>query len=390
MKLFLHFFIGKTSSNWVEFEIFSVERISRLSQMTGSMAAKDTMLWDDSALLNAFNNAMTKYRDIHKSPSKETGLGDAKTGTEIVHDGDNKATCDTGFEEMNKETIEDTVRDLDISLPDYGATGQAEESLHNCTPGQAAESQHNCTPGQAAESQHNYTAGQPHGSESYAAYHTWPSMQMDYGDEHARLVSNYHDLEKQRQEVLQQLYQFNGWNCQATNEQATSSAQWNGYGSFQGILGSAYYPQYCPTLPYFHPYPHCWPTQPPLCTGACSHHALSASSGAGISNNEPHCQCWYTNATPPTKPNNRVELSKTLPAADDIAETILEAVKKATSMVKEEMSSVDNEGQGEMEIDKSVERSSDADVTGMLHAWFSAGFYTARCLSRKASVEKKH
>lgn len=342
------------------------------------MAAKDTTLWDDSALLDAFNNAMTKYRDIHKNPSKETGPGDAKTGIETVDDGDNKETCDTGFEEVNNETIEDTIRDSHISLPDYGATGQA------------AESQHNCTPGQAAESHHNYTPGQPHGSESYAAYHTWPSMQMDYGDEHARLVSNYYDLEKQRQEVLQQLYQFNGMNCQVTNEQATSSAQWNGYGSFQGILGAAYYPQYCPTLPYFHPYPHYSPTQPPLCTGASSHHAPSASSGAGISNNEPHCQCWYINTTPPTEPKNRVEPSKTLPAVDNIAETILEAVKKATTTVKEEMSRVDNECQGEMEIDKSVEGSSDADVTGMLHAWFSAGFYTARCLSRKASVEKKH
>jgi hypothetical protein len=29
--------------------------------MAGSMAAKDTTLWDESALLNAFNNAITKY-----------------------------------------------------------------------------------------------------------------------------------------------------------------------------------------------------------------------------------------------------------------------------------------------------------------------------------------
>jgi len=354
------------------------------------MAAKDTTLWDDSALLNAFNNAMTKYRDMHKNPSKDIGLGDdAKTGTETVDDGHNKATRDTSSEERNEETLEATVRDSYSSLPDSGATGQAAESQHNCAPGQAAESQHNSAPREAAESRNNCTPGQAHGSESYGAYDTWPSMQVNHGDEHARLVSNYYDLEKQRQEVLQQLYQFNGWNCQITNEQATSSAQWNGYASFQGIQGASYNPQYCPMLPYCHTCPY-WPTQPPLCMGPCSRYAPCASSGAGISNNEPHCQCWYRNTPLPTELNNTVEPSKPLPAEDNITESILEAVKKATSTAKEEMSRVDNEFRGEMEIDKSGEGSSDADVTEMLHAWFSAGFYTARCLSRKASVEKKH
>lgn len=360
------------------------------SQIAGSMAAKDTTLWDDSALLNAFNKAMTKYRDMHKNPSKDIGLGDAKTGTETVDNGHDKTIRDTSSEERNEETLEATVRVSHSSLPDSGATGQAAESDHDCVPGQAGESQHDCAPGQAAESQHNCTAGQPHGSESYGAYDTWSSMQMNYGDGHARLISNYYDLEKQRQEVLQQLYQFNGWNCQATNDQAASSAQWNGYASFQGIQGASYYPQCCPIVPYCHQCAQYGPTQPPLCTGACSHHAPCASSAAGTSNNEPHCQCWYRNTPLPTELNNTVEHSKPLPAADRTAENILEAVKKAMSMVKEEMSRADNECQGEMEIDKSGEGSSDTDVTEMLHAWFSAGFYTARCLSRKASVEKKH
>ncbi|KAH9314069.1 hypothetical protein KI387_022696, partial [Taxus chinensis] len=314
--------------------------------------ANDTALWDDAALINAFNSAMTKYKDMHKIPSKDTEIAGAENGNETHEEELNKTSCDRSLEERNEETTGTTVRHLHARLADSGETGQAEHLP-------------------------DFSAGHLHGLENVGAEHICPSGQMRSANEQCtHLINNYYELEKQRQEVLQQLFQLNGWNHPATYEQSASSVQWSGYGQWgQDASYNSLYPS---MQPYCHPYPHYCPSQSLPCMVSCTQYAPCSCSGAGVTNNnQPDCHCQYNNAMHSASGRNTVELSKTSLAADGLADSILEAVKKATSTVKAEIPRGDDICEGELKTDNLGEGSSSSDITEMLHAWFSAGFSTA-------------
>ncbi|XP_057818006.1 uncharacterized protein LOC131031020 isoform X2 [Cryptomeria japonica] len=300
---------------------------------------------------------------MHNKSSKDAVIADAENGTEIHEEELIKAVSDRNSEERNEEIMGATSRHSHLYLTDSGEAGEAEPLQ-------------------------DFSAEHLHGTENVGAEHTWPSGQMNSADEqHIHLVNNYYELEKKRQEVLQQLYQLNGWNHQVTNEQATSSMQWSGCGQCgQDASHNSFYP---PMQAYSHPYSHCWFDQPLPCMGPCSHCATCSSLGGGLTNNnQPYSHCQFKNSMHSPSMRNTVEPSKTSLAADGLANTILEVVKKATSTVKAEMPRGDDICEGELKIDDSGEGSSNSDITEMLHAWFLAGFSTARYIDRKATEEK--
>lgn len=313
-------------------------------------------VWDDSALINAFNTAMAKYQDMHKKAIN--GIAEEESEAAI------KAISNGSLDEGNEETTIATARCLNADQAHYGESGQV-QSLQDCS------------------------AGYLHTSKNLDAARS--SVQMDNSDQHhTRLVNSYYELEKQRQEMLQQFYYSNGSNYQGTNEQDSSNVQWSGCGFCQWGHDTSYNPSCPPTQLYCHAYPHYWPAQPVPCMGPCSQFA-TCSLGAGFTkNNKSNSYCQCGNVTHSTAVKSTVEPSRMSFSAERLADTIVDAVKKATSTVKTESPKSGDLREGELKIEKSGEENFSPDITEMLHAWFSAGFATARFLYGKTNGEENH
>lgn len=146
------------------------------------MGKKDD-LWDDSALINAFDDAMTKYKIMH-------GRG-VKAGL-------------TGAEQAINSTRED------IAGADESDEAKRFEEGNNDNQDVAS---HNIA---EMENTNNHVPNK----QSYCPSYTQKELKCNSNSEgiedYTQLLNQYNELEEQRQKILQQLQQLGGWNYDYT------------------------------------------------------------------------------------------------------------------------------------------------------------------------------
>ncbi|XP_068634439.1 uncharacterized protein [Aristolochia californica] len=297
---------------------------------------KESEIWDDSALINAFDQAMAKYKAMHHKNYQ----GDLSKDRKTRHD---------------NERDEAGAVDEVISM---GA-----DAISSCVPNNTTET---CEP---AATEHLLVQGDHEGArlhlrETDTKFSGVP-VQEKLGSsnsntlEYIQLLKQYNELEEQRQKVLMLLQQASSGNYHTYPEDSTSSVPWAQSSTYQGnevLTHDASYTSYFPSYNY----------NPCPCLGTPS---------------------WV----PPCVLGGRcveVDSARVVsPADDNIAKMAMGAADKAFSSVKMKasVSSASREGKQGSSDDRPEgemlqNTPSSTDLTEVLSAWYSAGFYTGKYL----------
>ncbi|KAI7743037.1 hypothetical protein M8C21_032702 [Ambrosia artemisiifolia] len=250
--------------------------------------AKNGQLWDDSALVKALDDAISKYK--------------------IMHDkgGDNGS--------LNEESI---TKDTEENAP---KGNEANKSSHVETDNITVTEK--CCSEVVAQQAVPLNGDQIQNSDC-------SNVNAESAEQYNLLLNQYNAVEEQRQKLLEQLYQYGNWDPQ-------------GY-SYDYGYGAGYDSQY-------HTVPATQTIGPPMCTcrpSVCPYSTALANNGNSVS------------------------------VEDD------SFIKAAKGAVDKAIHSFNKEGKQEQEGE-----TSQTDLSAVLNAWFSAGFYTGKYLSEQASAKK--
>ncbi|KAJ8774154.1 hypothetical protein K2173_009585 [Erythroxylum novogranatense] len=284
---------------------------------------KEGDLWDDSALVNAFDDAMSKYKKMHGMHSKDysTDIGNV-AGNTVENASSNDATdCRTLREEADNN---------------YATSGEMLEL------------------GEATNSVTD------HGLEEYN-----------------QLLSQYYELEEKRQVILQKLHQLSGYDTQYPVE-GSGSGQQGGFcstsqyylvpanqASLLNLIGSS-----CCCIC------HCY-------VAPCASSAACTLGGTCLNK-----EC--TDSTVVTNPQNSFA-----PVNDDISKIALGAAERAISSMKMNTSNISGSKDAEhlaktgKEEETVQSTSSETDLSVVLNAWYSAGFYSGKYLTEQYIAKKR-
>ncbi|KAL9167015.1 hypothetical protein ABFS82_05G068500 [Erythranthe guttata] len=298
-------------------------------------------LWDDSALLKAFDGAVSKYKKMH-------GLSAVTEGEIVDNNTEEKlptAEADNGSSGLVDNNTEH-VKKNDDSYADVETTAKIEETANNLHLLQINENPsleiENC----AMES-HNVR------SQNEAA---WGSINQE---QYNQLLSKYYEIEDQRQKILQQLNQCNNWNYQNPISNTSTSEE--------------YYRASLPQQPY--------DTVTCYCSYGCQNWVVPCDS---LTASCPDAICK----------DARKGHSISHEESDDIVKIAMDAAKRAVSSITQDASIKAgvsaNEGNSvEINAQSTESSKTETDLAAVLNAWYSAGFYTGKYLSEQQSVEKK-
>ncbi|GLT91266.1 hypothetical protein SLE2022_091620 [Rubroshorea leprosula] len=309
---------------------------------------KDGDLWDDSALIIAFDNAMSKYKMMHSKRNGEanvSGVAD-QTGDEALRDAGNNSKDAT-----NGETQMHEVKNPILVKEDYNVAPQTPE------PNVSVDSPNSISMQDALYENKDYSYSQG-------------------ADDYNKLLTQYYELEEKRQQIMQQLQQFGSWNYQSAVEGSCSAAQWGNSCSAQEYPTHANQASNiitaCPCCPYAYQ----------TLVAPCSSYSACSLGGTCAEVATLHTREAITHG-------NSLSVADT-----DIVRTAMGAVERAISSLKTESSENSNTNEAnkekkenEGEVAQSV--SSQTDLAVVLNAWYSAGFYTGKYLVEQ-SVTKKH
>ncbi|KAK2662658.1 hypothetical protein Ddye_001232 [Dipteronia dyeriana] len=312
---------------------------------------KEGELWDDSVLIKAFDDAMSKSKKMHmKKKTSDTSIDGQLLISDALHHQNHDALRLEEADE-NKNIVKNTeteTREAKTLAPVEG---------NPCMDSQAPESYIDSSNGLA-------TQDAPKGySDSQGA------------EDYNQLLSQYYDLEEKRQHILQQLQLFGNCKYQFSAEGYSSVTQWGACSTSQE-----------------HPLPASQASHPAVtcscCPYVCRTLVAPCSTYAACSLAGTCCGkiCLDTNAS---------EDSGKLPSPvkSNIVKTAMGAAEKAISSLKTTVTSNINE---EMERKKENEGemvqslSSETDLTVVLNAWYSAGFYTGKYLTEQSIAKKQH
>ncbi|KAI3689992.1 hypothetical protein L2E82_47966 [Cichorium intybus] len=240
--------------------------------------AKHGELWDDSAIVKALDDAITKYKIMH-----------GKGGT---------------ITSLDEETITKCTEESEVII--FNGSNEAKSPC--------------------VDTEDNNTTDLPNVDQVHDRESTYVDAQTT--EDYNLLLNQYNAIEEQRQKLLGQLYQYGNWDYQSYD------------------YGTGYDSQYQPPQP-SNPPPTC-SCRPYVCP--CST-AVSCSEDGGV------------------------------------IKAAMGAIDRAILSFKTE------EGQKSEEVGKCLEnvvndKTSQTDLSVVLNAWFSAGFYTGKYLSEKASLKK--
>ncbi|KAM7255646.1 hypothetical protein ACFE04_008544 [Oxalis oulophora] len=273
------------------------------------MGKKGGDLWNDSALVDAFNDAVSNYKKMN---GKKGEACDPDENTFSTSSEENVSSCGAvrEFESNTESELGENVKDSAHVIEN-----PLEESEYNAYVTQGVQSSEN--------TQH-----------------------------YNQLLTEYYDLETKRQNILQQLGQYGGWNYQyPTESSGRNNNSLHYYPVAEPVAGVNSYCQYI-----------CQP---------CTIAGCASSCGPCVGNT-----CTDTNVNIVTG-NSRGAID------GDIVKTALGAAEKAISsmMLK---SFVHSDSTGEKEEKKEAneqmakELSSETDLSVVLNAWYSAGFHTGK------------
>lgn len=293
-------------------------------------------LWDDSALVNAFNDAVSKYKIMHSKGAKLSSKEENLTAP----DDESNELKSNGEGDNNSKVAPDTTTEMGdaSSLPSV-----KENSSFEAVPPE------NHT-GQLNEQNTQDKAIESISSQSLEDYN--------------QLLYKYYELEDQRQKILQQLNQFGIWgdqNSGSTSQEHQAYASQN----LNPTESSFYCPYGCQS----------WVspcTASPCCLG-------------GNQDDKP-CDASL----------RYVQQKNSSPQYPNLVNTAMEAAEKALSSLKQasntaSLNSFAKEGkQIEMMNPVAAEKTGglETDLTEVLNAWYSAGFYTGKYLSEQSN--KRH
>ncbi|KAI3756278.1 hypothetical protein L1987_56097 [Smallanthus sonchifolius] len=260
--------------------------------------AKNSELWDDSALVKALDDAISKYK--------------------IMHDkgGDNGS--------LKEERI---TKDTEESAPKSNEAKSAYVETDNTIVTEKCTSD--------VVEQHG---GPSNGDQIQDSDGT--NVNAESAEHYNLLLNQYNAVEEQRQKLLEQLYQYGNWDPQGYSY---------GYG-----YGAGYDSQY---------------------------HTVSAPQ----TSEPPMCSC-----RPYVCPYSTSHNGNSVSVQDD------GFIKAAMGAVDKAIHSFDKEASGIPDVDKEEKKeqevgttpTSHTDLSAVLNAWFSAGFYTGKYLSEQASAKK--
>ncbi|XP_022736527.1 uncharacterized protein LOC111289609 [Durio zibethinus] len=311
---------------------------------------KEGELWDDSALIDAFDNAMSKYKRMHGMKNSETNVsvGVDQTADEAVKHGDEEensnATSNTGTET-------DEAKDLQLVKENHTVHLQIPEPYIDSST----------------------SLPMPDNQDGNKGY-----SYLQGGQDYNQLLSQYYEVEDKRQKILQHLQQFGSWNYQCSAEGSSAAGQWGtscASQEYQNLIPTSqasHSTVMCSCCPYMYQSVVTPCTSYPCCSlvGTCVNNTSTEPNGAMAHGNLP------------------------MVIDSDIVKTAMGAAEKAISSMTAKASINPNineenkekkDGEGEMSQTTSCE----TDLTVLLNAWYSAGFYTGKYLMEQSIARKR-
>ncbi|KAL6634956.1 hypothetical protein ACP70R_027627 [Stipagrostis hirtigluma subsp. patula] len=327
-------------------------------------------LWDDSALVDAFDRAVASYKDMHGKNTRATPRDEdekpehaaataeeeepvsADTTDEHGEKDDNCNTIPSGVTETPPKPSEErqTIEQAPLQETDLDKGIHVSESKTHSSD--------------VADANGNVSSGQ----------------QTCYYNE---LLRQYQELEEQSRNVLQQLQQTNYW-----------SYQESGY-------AYAHQQQHVPVYSATAPDPHsstaqssscCW-NVPMVSVSCCSAGQPSGSSAcmppiAGCSVSVTCDQCPDASTTYPTSANFMQLPTKVSTDVDQVTKAAMMTAEGALNFMRSTISGEPGSQRKESETGKesrslgpnsNLETAGvDSDLAVVLNAWFAAGFHTGR------------
>ncbi|PIA58710.1 hypothetical protein AQUCO_00500566v1 [Aquilegia coerulea] len=309
-------------------------------------SSKQTDPWDDSALLNAFDHAITKYK-MHKNERFESSISG-----ESVLTGSGEA-----LSTFNVQLVEETPHATTSSTKD---AGDAYDSL-------LVEENHRT--GSHSDESHKQTSNDTHVQEVLEEY-----IDSQGVDAHNELLKQYYELEEQRQKILQQLQQAGYWNNQYSGELGDPSEHWGSCSAqaHQEFNGQASHPTVVS---------YCSPCVCPCLVTPCLSMPPCSLGGACVGKKD-------AAATPITCTSGPGKLSSL--DDDTIVKTAMGAAERAISSMNLKVAGcyTKPEGSSEGQIEHSA--SPETDLAVVLNAWYSAGFYTGKYVFEQSISKGRH
>ncbi|CAL0314175.1 unnamed protein product [Lupinus luteus] len=294
---------------------------------------KEGVLWDDSALINAFDHAISTYKKMDGKKNK-----DSSTEPERV--------INSGTE----------LNDSNVEFPNYHTTRNRDVDKKSNTPVTDAPDSDGNTYVSKLEENHvvESQADQPHidSKSSQDIRNAQNSYAYAPGaDDYNQLVAKYDELEEKRLKVLEQLSRYGGLSYQYV---ATASAAGVPYSNSQDYSKSAY---------------------------QCSDANVACTCCLGGSRAGKLCD------------SQSLEMDHKMlsPCEDDkIHKMAIGAVEKALSSIRTVSGdSSANEETENNSFGPEQNNGSETDLTAVLNAWYSAGFYTGKYLVEQSIANKR-
>uniref|UniRef100_A0ACD5ZKL0 Uncharacterized protein n=1 Tax=Avena sativa TaxID=4498 RepID=A0ACD5ZKL0_AVESA len=305
-------------------------------------------LWDDSALVDAFDHAVATYKAMHgknkqAAQSQKQESVDVPASAVAVAAEEEPVSTDGADERLDKESSCTTLPvDQTVTLQQ-----PCEENVNDT---------------EKLDSSNRQTS--------------------DYNE----LLRKYYELEVQSREVLEQLHQTNYWNYQIPGQ------------------SSAYQQEQVPAYSATAPDPYTSTTQPSCCSlnvpmvsvSCCSTGQQSGDSTGGCSISLTCDQCPGASTTYPTGATFVQLPAKVSNNDDQVAKAAKLAAEGAMNFMRTTISGDPgsfprNEGETRKENNTTVgmhpnfhATGADSDLTVVLNAWYTAGFYTGRYLMQQS------
>nr|GMC88343.1 uncharacterized protein LOC109158666 [Ipomoea batatas] len=264
-------------------------------------------LWDDSALVTAFNDAISKYKIKHNQAG---GAGSAPVNSSAVENESKEA--------RRHEQADDDSKALSTKTIEMAETSTVSPVAQNyCAEASGLE--------QSQDKPTSYVNSQ---------------STEDYNF----LLGKYYEIEDQRQKALQQLYQFCGWSYEYPGYSTLTSQEHQTY--------AAHASNSTPTA-FYCPYGCQSSVTPPSCCvgGNC----IDKNFDAARSSNDQ---------------------SSTSLQQPDVVKTAMDTAEKALSSLRHDLG---NDRSPNMSNDHVEEETKpETDLSEVLQAWYSAGFYTGK------------
>uniref|UniRef100_A0ACD5YL82 Uncharacterized protein n=1 Tax=Avena sativa TaxID=4498 RepID=A0ACD5YL82_AVESA len=325
-------------------------------------------LWDDSALVDAFDHAVATYKAMH-GKNKQAAQSEKQESVDVPAAASAAAVAVAAEEEPVSTDGADEQLDKDSScttLPvDQTVTLQQPCEERKIT--EQAPLQETDVDKKTHVSECNAYSSDVNDTEKLDSSNQQSS---DYNE----LLRKYYELEVQSREVLEQLHQTNYWNYQIPGQ------------------SSAYQQEQVPAYSATAPDPYTSTTQPSCCSLNVPMVSVSCCSTGQQSGD----QCPGASTTYPTGATFVQLPAKVSNNDDQVAKAAKLAAEGAMNFMRTTISGDPgsfprNEGETRKENNTTVgmhpnfdATGADSDLTVVLNAWYTAGFYTGRYLMQQS------